>query len=184
MTIDHLPAASEMDDSASETKSAIARDIKHTMDDLMWRSFAMGATVLKQYEMTLQQALALGAIVRLGPDVDMGSISEATLLAPSTTTSVVDRLVQRGFASRSPHPTDRRRVLVNATRNGEYLAREIEEQDLNAFLWMSRQLSNHDLDMIHSAFRHLLKELVSLKPGDFAPGARHARRSSPPKSSG
>ena len=119
----------------------VAREIKKTLDEMMWRSFALGSTVLKQYELTLQQALALGAIVRLGPDVDMGQVSDATLLAPSTTTSVVDRLLQRGLVERSQHLTDRRKVLVSATRNGEYLAREMEDQDLKSFLWLARDIA-------------------------------------------
>ena len=154
----------------------VAQAIKKTMDEMMWRSFALGSTVLKQYELTLQQALALGAIVRLGPDVDMGQVSEATLLAPSTTTSVVDRLLQRGLVDRGPHPTDRRRVLVSATRNGEYLAKEMEDQDLKSFLWLARDIANEDLRVILGAFQHLLAEMESISVDDFTPGGRCARK--------
>jgi DNA-binding MarR family transcriptional regulator len=173
MTIDQFPSPPP---AVGENKAAVVLDIKKTMDEMMWRSFALGSIVLKQYELTLQQALALGAIVRLGPDVDMGQISEATLLAPSTTTSVVDRLLQRGLVERNPHPTDRRRVLVSATRSGQYLAEEMEDQDLKAFLWMARDVSTDDLNVILSAFRHLLSEMESMKPEDFVPGGRYGRK--------
>ena len=177
MSIEPVPSPQLPDLDQRGDKAKVAQEIKNTLDDIMWRSFALGATILKQYELTLQQALALGAIVRLGPDVDIGKISEATLLAPSTTTSVVNRLVQRSLVSRSPHPTDRRRVMVTATRSGEYLAAEMQEQDLKAFLWMSRDIGESELDTILGAFRHLLAEMEALKPEEFLPGGKYGRKS-------
>jgi DNA-binding MarR family transcriptional regulator len=151
-------------------RETVVRDIKAIMDEIVWRSLSLGSSILKQYELTLQQALALGAIVRLGPDVEMGQVAEATLMAPSTTTSVVDRLLQRGLVSRQPHPTDRRRVLVSATRAGDYLIKEMDEQDVSAFQWMSRSLSDEDLSVIRTSFRHLLEQLELMKPEDFVRG--------------
>ncbi|MEJ7838809.1 MAG: MarR family transcriptional regulator [Thermomicrobiales bacterium] len=160
-------------------KSEVIRQIKVTMDDMLWRSFLLGSRALRQYELTLQQALALGAIVRLGPDVDMGQLSETTMLAPSTMTSVVDRLLKRDLVNRYAHPTDRRRVLVSATRNGTYLYNEMDEQDLKAFAWQARGISMPDLEVVLQAFRHLLGEIETITPEDFEPGGRYARKESP-----
>ncbi|GAA3828685.1 MarR family winged helix-turn-helix transcriptional regulator [Streptomyces coacervatus] len=42
-------------------------------------------------------------------------------LDPSTVTKMLQRLEQSGFVTRSPSPTDRRAVVVNATRAGQAL---------------------------------------------------------------
>jgi DNA-binding MarR family transcriptional regulator len=170
--LDQVAAMTEALDQflAGPDREKIVREIKTTMDEIVWRSLSLGSSILKQYELTLQQALILGAITRLGPDVEMGQVAEATLLAPSTTTSVVDRLLQRGLVSRTPHPTDRRRVLVSATRAGDYLVQEMDEQDVQAFQWMSRSLRTEDLDVIRTSFRHLLEQLELMKPEDFGRG--------------
>lgn len=157
-------------------KEAVIRQIKETMDEMLWRSFLLGSRVLRQYELTFQQTLALGAVVRLGPDVDMGQLSETTMLAPSTMTSVVDRLLKRDLVNRYPHPTDRRRVLVSATRKGQYLYNEMDDQDLKAFMWQARGISEPDLHVVLKAFRHLLGEIETITPEDFGPGGRYARK--------
>lgn len=51
----------------------------------------------------------------------------ATLgLDPSTVTRMVQRLEQAGFVSRRPSPTDRRAVLVTATRAGQALRGQVQ----------------------------------------------------------
>jgi DNA-binding MarR family transcriptional regulator len=47
-----------------------------------------------------------------------GDIARRTGLATASVTALVDRLERRGFAARRPDPTDRRRVLVEATADG------------------------------------------------------------------
>lgn len=47
-----------------------------------------------------------------------GGLSEATGLRPAATTTLIDRLAERGFVRRVPSPTDRRQVLVELTEEG------------------------------------------------------------------
>ena len=48
---------------------------------------------------------------RLGP-LSAGEIARETGLATASAPDLIDRLVARGYVSRGPHPTDRRRIVV------------------------------------------------------------------------
>jgi len=48
---------------------------------------------------------------RLGP-LSAGEIAKETGLAAASVTDLIDRLVTKGYVSRGPHPTDRRRIVV------------------------------------------------------------------------
>ena len=48
---------------------------------------------------------------RLGP-LSAGEIARETGLTAASVTDLIDRLVARGYVSRGPHPTDRRRVVA------------------------------------------------------------------------
>jgi len=53
----------------------------------------------------------LFVLSRLGP-LSAGEIAKETGLATASVTDLVDRLVAKGYVSRGPHPTDRRRIVV------------------------------------------------------------------------
>ncbi|GAA4019301.1 MarR family transcriptional regulator [Allokutzneria multivorans] len=46
-----------------------------------------------------------------------GELSQRCGLAPASITGLINRLEQKGFARRSPHPQDRRRLLVHVHRD-------------------------------------------------------------------
>jgi DNA-binding MarR family transcriptional regulator len=54
---------------------------------------------------------ALFLLSRLGP-LSAGEIARETGLATASVTDLIDRLVTKGYVSRGPHPTDRRRIVV------------------------------------------------------------------------
>jgi DNA-binding MarR family transcriptional regulator len=94
-------------------------------------------------------------------------VVEATGLPASTTTSVVDRLVQRDLVSRTAHPSDRRRVLVSATGNGCALQDEMDCHDLNTLHWLSRDVATADLERILIAFKRFQQQIENATVDDF-----------------
>jgi len=54
---------------------------------------------------------ALFLLSRLGP-LSAGEIARETGLATASVTDLIDRLVAKGYVSRGPHATDRRRIVV------------------------------------------------------------------------
>jgi DNA-binding MarR family transcriptional regulator len=163
-------APSFQDSTMTGDRDELILDIKTTMDEVVWRSFSLGAQVLRQYDLSLMQALALGAVIRLGPGVDMTSLSNATMLSPSTMTSAVDRLVERGLLDRSAHARDRRKVIVEATAAGRALHREMEDQDEEYWRWIMRETSLGQLEVLRDTFRLLLRTIETMKPEDFQRG--------------
>ena len=67
-----------------------------------------------ELSLTLAQLKALYLIVTNGP-MRMTEIAERLGTAPSTSTGVVDGLVQLGLLERHEDPADRRQVVVEAT---------------------------------------------------------------------
>lgn len=59
---------------------------------------------------------------RLGP-LSAGQIAAETALATASVTDLIDRLVARGYVSRGPHPTDRRRIVVTLVEEAVTAAR-------------------------------------------------------------
>ena len=72
--------------------------------------------------LTIPQARTLFLLEDRGP-MRMGVIARALDIAVSATTTVVDRLVDRGFAERLAEPGDRRVVVCRLTKKGEKAAR-------------------------------------------------------------
>ena len=72
-------------------------------------------------DLTIPQAKTLFLLERQGPQ-RMGTIAGALGIAVSATTTVVDRLVERGLATRLSDPTDRRVVICELTEQGRQAA--------------------------------------------------------------
>lgn len=78
--------------------------------------------VSEAFERSLQHALsvnptgldAMGHLIMSGP-LPPGELSRRLRITTAATTAAVDRLVELGHVHRSPHPTDRRSVVVTAT---------------------------------------------------------------------
>lgn len=72
-------------------------------------------------DLTIPQARALFLLEQQGPQ-RMGAIADALGIAVSATTTVVDRLVERGLATRLSDPKDRRVVICELTEQGREAA--------------------------------------------------------------
>ena len=59
--------------------------------------------------------------------MSMGELAAALGIDPPNATVVVDDLEAQGLVRRTPHPTDRRAKLVEATRKGKTLARRADK---------------------------------------------------------
>jgi DNA-binding MarR family transcriptional regulator len=70
------------------------------------------------YDLSPSAANIMAIIDGAGEPVTPGVIAERAIIAAASTTSVIDTLERRGLVTRSPHPTDRRKVLVDLTDAG------------------------------------------------------------------
>jgi DNA-binding MarR family transcriptional regulator len=68
--------------------------------------------------LTLSRAGLLWEVFHRGP-VTQRVLSEALKVSSRNITGLVDGLVDTGFVTREPHPTDRRAILVTLTEAGQ-----------------------------------------------------------------
>jgi DNA-binding MarR family transcriptional regulator len=81
------------------------------------------------HDISVTQCYALEALVRAtdsGPGSTLNELAAALYLDKSTTSRVVDALVAKGYAARSPHPGDGRAVLLAPTAAGRRLYERID----------------------------------------------------------
>ena len=70
------------------------------------------------YDLSVSAATVLAIIDGAGEPITPGVIAERAIIAAASTTSVLDTLEKRGLVERRPHPTDRRKLLIELTATG------------------------------------------------------------------
>lgn len=78
------------------------------------------------HDISIAQCNALEGLSRKG-GLTLGELAAHLYLDKSTTSRVVDALERKGYADRSPHPTDGRAVLLVATERGRELYQSIRK---------------------------------------------------------
>jgi len=91
---------------------ALLRYHRLTLNQLDEELRAERGLSLDEYDVLVQ-------LVEAGRPLRMGELVDATLIARSSCTRVVDRLVVAGYVTRSSEPGDRRTVVVALTPEGK-----------------------------------------------------------------
>jgi len=81
------------------------------------------------YDISVTQCYALEELVRRG-GMTLNDLAARLYLDKSTASRVVDALERKGYVARSPHPRDRRAVLLEATETGRTLEGTIRKEAL------------------------------------------------------
>lgn len=120
----------EADVSPMEVLSRVTR-LGHLLDSARKAAFADHGIVGWEFDV-LAALRRAGAPYELSP----GRLLKETHVTSGTMTNRVDRLVERGFVSRSPDPADRRGVLVRLTDAG----RTVVDGALESLLAQEKEL--------------------------------------------
>ncbi len=70
------------------------------------------------FDLSISAATVLAIIDGAAEPITPGIIAERAIIAAASTTSVLDTLERRGLVERRPHPTDRRKLLIDLTPSG------------------------------------------------------------------
>jgi DNA-binding MarR family transcriptional regulator len=70
------------------------------------------------FDLSISAANVLAIVDGAGEPITPGEIAERAIIAAASTTSVLDTLERRGLVERRPHPTDRRKLLIDLTPEG------------------------------------------------------------------
>jgi DNA-binding MarR family transcriptional regulator len=93
-------------------------------------------------ELTFTQLRILLAI-EYGKD-QVGRLARSAHVAQPAMSKIVDHLIRRGFASRHPHPTDRRKIKLGLTPKGQALTRRVRRKAAEKYVEAIKNLSPHD----------------------------------------
>ena len=93
------------------------RDVAERLRALIVASDDYRRTMAGGLDVSTTEAAVLGQLLHDGPLTPM-VIARRTGLTAGSATTLVDRLVSAGLVERTPHPGDRRRVLVELTAPG------------------------------------------------------------------
>jgi DNA-binding MarR family transcriptional regulator len=102
----------------------LPREVWRLMSDLVLDNQRRRA-VAEAVGLSFGRARAVRRVARR--PMTMGELADALGIDRPNATVVVDELEAQGLVRRTPHPTDRRAKLVEATRKGQALARRAEE---------------------------------------------------------
>lgn len=88
-------------------------------------------------DLTATQLSALASLGLAGA-MTPRELADAERVRPPTMTKIVGRLEERGLVQRTPHPTDRRQVILAATPAGREMLAQFERAREQ---WLARRLA-------------------------------------------
>jgi DNA-binding MarR family transcriptional regulator len=100
------------------------RDVADALDRLFELAVVLGGLMdrrLAEHGLTPARAEVIWLLHHSGQQLTQRELSRALRCSPRNVTGLVDALESLGFVARSPHPDDRRAVLVGLTGRGRAL---------------------------------------------------------------
>jgi DNA-binding MarR family transcriptional regulator len=119
-----MPADRNTRATASEQPAELAREVWLLMSDLVL-DHQRRRDVSEAVGVSFGRARTVRRVAR--KPMSMGELAEALGIDRPNATVVVDDLEAQGLVRRTPHPTDRRAKVVEATPKGRTLARRADE---------------------------------------------------------
>lgn len=102
---------------------------------------------LREHELSQGEAHILAQLAQSGP-ATVGDLHTGLAHKRSTLTSILDRLVERGFVTRETGRQDRRTFVVSLTRKGKPVAMETLRHLLDLERAVRRKFSGATLDAV------------------------------------
>jgi DNA-binding MarR family transcriptional regulator len=120
-----------MHTSQTRSSAGLAAVLRISISRLSRRMRAQG-----DHSLSATQFAALGAVSRHGV-LTPGELAEHEKVQPPSMTRVIARLEEMGLLRRSPHPTDRRQVVLRLTEQGEKL---LKGERRRKEAWLARRM--------------------------------------------
>ena len=150
----------------SSGEGSVPQDVKERLAALS-RELS-GATVLFHAQVAEQVGLSttdhkcLDLALRADQPLTAGQIAERSGLSTGAVTGVIDRLERAGYVRRVRDPHDRRKVLVEVSKNN--LAAYGDAFD-GLWLALDRTLANYSSDELKAIERYIM-EMISVLQGE------------------
>jgi DNA-binding MarR family transcriptional regulator len=108
-----------------------------TLRDAIYRFNRRSRQTRPVGDLTVAQFSALTSL-ELSGALTPSELAESERVQPPTMTKLVAKLEERGLVQRTPHPTDRRQVILSATESGRAMLAQYERARDE---WLSRRLA-------------------------------------------
>lgn len=133
--------------------------ILHSFREIQQIYYRLLSKVAHQHGITPQQFMVLRTLA-LNPEMKLADLSDELHLGNSTTSGIVDRMVEAELVTRERSHADRRSVTLKLSEKGEQIWRELTERKME---WITpfMQMSAEDqlaLLRIHKQFAHILQQ--------------------------
>jgi DNA-binding MarR family transcriptional regulator len=119
-----------------------------------------GSDAWMQLDLTIPQLKSLIFMIDNG-DCNFKKLASAQKVTPSNLTGVIDRLVEHGLVTRTEKPSDRRVILLKATRKGEVLILGLRERRTNHLSKALDNLTDEELAAVAKGLNLLSRCLES-----------------------
>ncbi len=105
------------------------------------------------------EQVSLLVAIRDVPGIGLREVAARERISPPAMTMHVDRLERAGFVARTPSPTDRRRVGLTLTEEGQRVLRRVRSRRTAWLATRLRGLTPTELDALAAAVEPLSKLL-------------------------
>ena len=136
---------------------------------------------LGDHGLHLATAQALSVLEGADHPLTPNQIGEHLHLTSGTVTTVIDSLEKRGLVERSPHPEDRRKVLVSITKDGRALVDRYLPEAVAIQTAMLAGLDDDELGTLNELLVRALRSTVGVDPQTVAEAAEPRRRARRPR---
>lgn len=116
---------------------------------------------LSRLGLTESRAHVLWVLQHRGPSTQR-TLADALKVAPRTITTLIDALVETGFVTREPHPTDRRATLVTFTARGEQTVQRLVDGHRRLARDLFGDLPDEVLNGFEGGLDHVIAHLRAL----------------------
>lgn len=109
--------------------------------------------VFKPFDVSLQQFNVLRILRgQNGKPAHLSTLNERMVTKMSNTTRLVDKLILKGYVKRIVCPTNRRKVEINITAEGEDALKEMDKAMKVAEKSILRNISKKELEQLNALF--------------------------------
>src|SRR3954451_5596172 len=121
-------------------ESATEAHLAHVLRDAILRFNRRVRQARPVGDLTFSQLSALTSL-QLAGALTPRELADVERVQPPTMTRIVGKLEDRGLVARTPHPTDRRQVILAATEQGRAVYAQFEQARNR---WLAQQLAQLD----------------------------------------